>query len=694
MMGMAMGLAVAASAPAAADTYTISGAVTLPAGVDEAWRDQIYVSIQGDTTFTVKANAANGAFSFAGLDNGTYTLKAYAYPPGGTGEGPNLVTEYYGGTYNWDDRSPIVIDGASATGKNIDLDYGAILRGTLYPVAPLTAADMQGAQVTATGPYGVQYRATGDGTTGAYAIVGMIPGSYTLRMDATSYNGSGGGAVYPNIASVFDGAYLDEPASYGFAATSGSVSFTRNLVAYPSFTVSGTVELASGVDPGLLAGAKVKLTSEYYSTAPSATVNPSTGAWSIAGLPRVSYYGATVGGPGLVPQTYATSLSSPSGDMDLGAVTLAAGQPISGHVSLTGVADPQQVLANTRITLSSTGYTASNVRVDPATGNWSSDPVPPGSYTVLFFDKYHEAFVREYYNDAYEVADATPVVVNGSGPVTGIDVVLSATRHFTTTPTPTFTGVKGLANTLTAAVGTWKATPDAFTYQWYRNGTAISGATKKTYKLTSSDSTKKISVKVTATKADYPSVSKTSAQVTMPKFFAKAPKPTISGTARAGKTLTAKPGTWSPKPALSYQWYRDGVAISKATKSTYKVTAADKGKKITVKVTAKKSGYGTDSKTSAARSVYLEFSKPPTSYIIGTAKAGKTLTAVTGPWTPAATSFTYQWYRNGAKIPGATKYTYKVTSADKGKKLTVTITGHKSGYYPLGKTSAAKTVAK
>ena len=115
---------------------------------------------------------------------------------------------------------------------------------------------------------------------------------------------------------------------------------------------------------------------------------------------------------------------------------------------------------------------------------------------------------------------------------------------------------------------------------------------------------------------------------------------------------------------------------------------------ITVKVTAKKSGYGTDSKTSAAKSVYLEFSKPPTSFIIGTAKAGNTLTAVTGPWTPAATSFTYQWYRNGAKISGATKYTYKVKSADKGKKLTVKITGHKPGYYPLGKLSAAKTVAK
>src|SRR5690606_27760996 len=123
----------------------------------------------------------------------------------------------------------------------------------------------------------------------------------------------------------------------------------------------------------------------------------------------------------------------------------------------------------------------------------------------------------------------------------------------------------------------------------------------------------------TGVKAGYEATSKTSAKVTMPTFFTKAPAPTISGTLRSGYTLTAKAGTWSPKPTLSYQWYRDGKAISKATKSAYKLTASDKGKKITVKVTAKKSGYGTHAKTSAAKTIYKEFSKAPSPTISGTA---------------------------------------------------------------------------
>lgn len=84
-----------------------------------------------------------------------------------------------------------------------------------------------------------------------------------------------------------------------------------------------------------------------------------------------------------------------------------------------------------------------------------------------------------------------------------------------------------------------------------------------------------------------------------PRGYAKAPTPTISGTATVGKTLTAKPGSWSPTPKLSYQWYRSGTKIAGATKKTFKLTSKDAGKRLTVKVTAKGSGLQTVSKTSA-----------------------------------------------------------------------------------------------
>ena len=76
--------------------------------------------------------------------------------------------------------------------------------------------------------------------------------------------------------------------------------------------------------------------------------------------------------------------------------------------------------------------------------------------------------------------------------------------------------------------------------------------------------------------------------------------PKISGTAKVGKTLTAKPGTWTSGTTFTYEWYRGSSKISGATKSTYKLTSSSVGKKLKVKVTGKKAGYATVIKTSAA----------------------------------------------------------------------------------------------
>jgi hypothetical protein len=77
-------------------------------------------------------------------------------------------------------------------------------------------------------------------------------------------------------------------------------------------------------------------------------------------------------------------------------------------------------------------------------------------------------------------------------------------------------------------------------------------------------------------------------------------KPTITGTAKVGKTLKAKPGMWTAGTVLSYRWYANGKAIKKATKATLKLVASIRGKKITVTVTGAKSGYTTLAKASKA----------------------------------------------------------------------------------------------
>jgi len=88
--------------------------------------------------------------------------------------------------------------------------------------------------------------------------------------------------------------------------------------------------------------------------------------------------------------------------------------------------------------------------------------------------------------------------------------------------------------------------------------------------------------------------------VTVSQVLAPAPTPVIAGTAQVGRTLTGRPGTWGPAPVtLAYQWLRGGKAISGATKSTYKLVAADAGAAVSLRVTGSKPGFAAVARTSA-----------------------------------------------------------------------------------------------
>ncbi|MCU1417415.1 MAG: hypothetical protein JWP32_1589 [Schumannella sp.] len=164
----------------------------------------------------------------------------------------------------------------------------------------------------------------------------------------------------------------------------------------------------------------------------------------------------------------------------------------------------------------------------------------------------------------------------------------------------------------------------------------------------------------------------------------------VTGTPIVGGSLTASADTNVISGAtLGYQWLREGLPISGApATASYLISANDLGKRISVKVTASKPGYtsgsGTSAKTAPVSAASLSFSSPAT--ITGTAQLGSTLTG-NGATTPAGT-YTYQWYRDGAQIKGATAKTYKLAASDVGREMTVRVTAAKAGYATLSSTSA------
>jgi len=172
----------------------------------------------------------------------------------------------------------------------------------------------------------------------------------------------------------------------------------------------------------------------------------------------------------------------------------------------------------------------------------------------------------------------------------------------------------------------------------------------------------------------------------MPNVTVEAGTPTISGTARVGVKLTAKPGAWGEGTELSYQWNRNGTAIDGATKVTYTPVAADAGKKLTVTVTGTLPGAEAVAKTSAAKTVAKGKLKAAKPTVTGKARVGKTLTAKPGKWT-AGTAFTFRWLANGKAIKGATGTSLKLTRAMVGKKIQVKVTGAKAGYVTATKAS-------
>ncbi len=257
----------------------------------------------------------------------------------------------------------------------------------------------------------------------------------------------------------------------------------------------------------------------------------------------------------------------------------------------------------------------------------------------------------------------------------------------TLTPTPGVSGTHRVGNVLTVSPGTWDSGV-TLSYRWLRNGEPIDLATSPTYTLTNLDVNKSISVRVVGIKTGYFTVAKTSSATTVTGLdLTSTPIPTFTGTKKLGNVLTATPNTWDSGVTLSYQWLRDGNAISGATGSTYTLVAEDVGTNISVTVTGTKLGYTTVSRTSTSSAIEAaEFTgitlKPWLAVFGGDAAVGRTSQAAIFVHQQGA-DYSYRWFKDGALITGLTSENYTFTPQDFDSVFTVEVTVTKLGYKTL-----------
>src|SRR5579872_381321 len=188
---------------------------------------------------------------------------------------------------------------------------------------------------------------------------------------------------------------------------------------------------------------------------------------------------------------------------------------------------------------------------------------------------------------------------------------LTATASARSTAAPTLVAIPTIqgqaanpfvGDKLTVTNGQWNGNPTSYSYQWDRcdptgdrqNCVPIAGATSQSYTVATADINHTLRARVTATNADGSTTKDTKgtgvvAARTSPKNTAR---PTISGSAVVGSSLTASNGTWTGAVTFSYQWQRcdqngnNCADISGATGKSYGVISSDVSHELLVQVKA------------------------------------------------------------------------------------------------------------
>jgi len=392
-------------------------------------------------------------------------------------------------------------------------------------------------------------------------------------------------------------------------------------------------------------------TTSYGSTTPIDPVMITTHQVVLSGLaPGTVYYyqvrstdsksnGARSGG-----HSFKTSSGGPSISTQPANQTVTAGQTASFSVAATGTAPLNYQWNRNAVAISgatSSGYTTA--------ATTSSDN--GAQFTVVVTNTVGSV-----------TSNAATLTVN-SAPVAPSITTQPASQTVTAGQTATFSvSATGIA---------------PINYQWNRNGAAVSGATSSSYTTpatTSSDNGAQFTVVVSNTSGSITSSAATLTVNAAPVAPSITTQPT-SQTVTAGQTASFSVAATGTAP-LSFQWNRNGVAISGATFASYitaATTSSDNGAQFTVVVT-NTAGSVTSSPatlTVNVASVAPSITTQPANQTVTTGQVATFSVTATG-----TAPLSYRWSKNGAVMSGATSSTYSTpatTSSDNGAQFTVVV---------------------
>ena len=613
--------------------------------------------------------------------DGTYVIRAI--PPGRykllmAGDPTRYFPQWYGPTDGSFVNAYTFTIRAGVDNSNIDVylrDATISVSGWVggYDVDRLPGVTVE--LVPADSDTEVPVAAATTGADGGYTITGIAPGEYKVYFRADPLR------------------YVSEWWRSGETLTVDLGDRPSEVIAFLQDATSSLAGVVTGAGGAPLAGVTVDVFLGDDLVTPAATrTTGADGSYRFEWLARGSYRVRFNAGPTYAVQWYPQK-PDPSQAWQIG-------NGPGFHVDDLSEEMLRPLNTPPTPTISGTAKVGSTLTANP--GQWGPQPVGLTYQWTVGDDDIGDETDATFTLPDWTLGQKISVTVTGSKPgylsLSRTSAPTAAVAVGTlTAPIPKIIGTVKVGSKLTATAGSWGPSPVTLKYQWKANGANISGATATTYTVPATMYGKRISVTVSGTKADYAPRSMTSAQTAaVAAGTLTAPTPKITGTVKVGSKLTATAGSWGPSPVtLKYQWKANNVNISGATATTYTLPATQKGKRITVTVTGSKTGYASAAKTSVASvPVAPGTLVAATPKITGTAKVGYKLTATAGSWGPSPVTLKYQWKANNVNISGATATTYTLPATRKGKRITVTVTGSKTGFTSLARTSAATATVK
>ncbi|WP_284975519.1 S-layer homology domain-containing protein [Arthrobacter sp. efr-133-TYG-104] len=409
-----------ASPAFAAATGTISGTVTVPAGVDVT---TVAVQTFGGPSYSRVQVNPNGSFALTGLGAGQYKVGFSQYPEG------TLASSWYGSYAEIQATLVPVAAGTTVTGINQAMHLSGSIAGKVTVPAGVDASKI----TVSAGPEVGNYRTANPASDGTFTVAGLQPGDAWVNF---SYLDSPAPVVAAYYSTVPDGTKTLVAVTEG--ATTGGINQTLK----PAAIISGNISVPGG-SPAFTGQVTVAGGPDYTLT------NVVGSAWISAD--KLGNY--AIGG--LAPGVYKLHFASYSDNVanmwhggaavagSSPSISLSAGQQLAGvrdaavgaasiTGSISGAPAPGPTMTGPGMSITAVlqdGSVAASTVMQTSQSTYALKNLLPGTYRIQFnrTPGFVSSYEAQLYRDLPEsggLANAAPLAVLAGQTVTNINATV------------------------------------------------------------------------------------------------------------------------------------------------------------------------------------------------------------------------------------------------------------------------------